>query len=170
MTASKRTDLPTAWDDRATLLQMLVYTRDTAMWKCEGLSDEQARRALLPTSPLMTVVGIVNHLRWVEYSWIEGDMLGREEVYPWPEDAPTKEMSYALGVPLAEVIAGWREQIARYDELFADLDLDLRAAKPVSTGEKPTFRWILHHLVEENARHNGHLDIIREMLDGTTGD
>jgi uncharacterized damage-inducible protein DinB len=167
--ASDRDDIPTTWDERATLMRMWDYTRKTAIWKCEGLSEEQSRRSLLSTSPLMTVSGVVNHLRWVEYSWIEGDLLGQEEVYPWPDDAPTREMSYALEVPLAQIIAEWQEQSARYDEWIAGWDLDRRAVKTLNTGAHATLRWILFHLVEENARHNGHLDIIREQLDGSTG-
>ena len=70
MPTTERTDLPETQDERSILLTMLDYTRKTAVAKCEGLSDEDARRNVLPTSPLMTMSGVVSHLRWVEYSWI----------------------------------------------------------------------------------------------------
>ena len=76
MPTAERTDLPAAMDERSILLNHLDYTRRTALMKCEGLSDEDARRAVLPTSPLMTMSGIVSHLRWVEWSWIHVRLLG----------------------------------------------------------------------------------------------
>ena len=63
------------------------------------------------------------------------------------------------------------QELARaHDELFAGIELDQVAATPARNGQPITFRWILQHLIEENARHNGHLDIIRELIDGTTCD
>ena len=73
--ADRTDDVPSAWDERSTLLTMLDYTRDTVHAKCAGLSDADARRAPLPGSPLMTVSGLVSHLRWVESGWIEEHML-----------------------------------------------------------------------------------------------
>jgi uncharacterized damage-inducible protein DinB len=100
-------DTPPAWDERTQLTTFLDYARDTARAKCDGVSAENAHKALLPGSPLMTMSGVVNHLRWVEYYWFQVVFLGEEDRGPWTEEA---------------------------------------------------------------ARHNGHLDILREMLDGTTGD
>jgi hypothetical protein len=64
-------DIPSSWDERTILITFLNYVRDTVHAKCEGLSDADARRAPLPGSPLMTVAGLVSHLRWVESWWIE---------------------------------------------------------------------------------------------------
>jgi hypothetical protein len=64
----ERTDHPEAWDERSTLLTMLQYTRDTAIEKATGLTDAQAATAPIPTSPLMSVGGVLNHMRWVEHS------------------------------------------------------------------------------------------------------
>ena len=174
MPDATRTDVPADADfsERTVLLTMLDYTRKTAWMKCEGLSDEDGRRPLLPTSPMMTVSGIVSHLRWVEWSWIQRRLLGVEDVGPWTDDEndPDREFHYRLDWPLQNVVADYRSMADEHDALIATLDLDTIAAQPLRDGRQVTLRWILHHLVEENARHNGHLDIIREMLDGSTGD
>ncbi|MCX3059217.1 DinB family protein [Streptomyces beihaiensis] len=163
-------DMPAAWDERAQLTTFLDYARDTARAKCDGVCEENARKSLLPGSPLMTMSGLINHLRWVEYYWFQVVFLGEEDQGPWTDDDPDREMRVAVDFPLAQLLDEYAEHSARYRELVARTDLDQRAERPVRDGRHVDLRWILHHLVEETARHNGHLDIIREMLDGTTGD
>jgi uncharacterized damage-inducible protein DinB len=163
-------DVPATWDERTILTTFLDYTRDTVHAKCAGLSDELARRAPLPGSPLMTISGLVSHLRWVEYSWIECNMLGAEKHAPWTDDDPDREMRIAVGIPLAELLADYRAVCTRHSELIAPLDLDTPSRGQLPWRSEPvTLRWILFHLVEETARHNGHIDILREMADGVTG-
>lgn len=164
-----RTDLPDTFDERTTLLTMLDYTRRTAIAKCDGLSDEDARNAPLPGSPLMTVSGVVSHLRWVEYSWIQVRLLGHEDQGPWTDEDPDREFHYRVHLPLAEVIADYEALAREHDALISGWDLDMVAVQRLRSGEEVNLRWILHHLVEENARHNGHLDILRELADGITG-
>ncbi|WP_329614185.1 DinB family protein [Streptomyces brevispora] len=164
-----RTDSPPAWDERTQLTTFLDYTRATATAKCEGLAQEDARKAPLPGSPLMTLAGVVNHLRWVEYYWFEVVFLGGEDEGPWTDEDPDREMRIAVDMPLADVLTEYEEQCARYRELVAAHDLDTPAKRPRLGGRHPDLRWILLHLIEETARHNGHLDIIREIVDGTTG-
>jgi uncharacterized damage-inducible protein DinB len=164
-----RSDVPETWDERATLLAMLGYVRATVRAKCEGLSDALARVAPLPTSPLTTISGLVSHLRWVERSWFETVYLGKPDDGPWTEDEPDREMTYRLDVPLTTLLAEYEAQAAHYDELVRTADLDSTAQKPIRTGRHVTLRWILLHLIEETARHNGHLDILREQADGVTG-
>jgi uncharacterized damage-inducible protein DinB len=165
-----RSDLPETWDERATLLAMLQYTRDTAADKCRGLDAAGASAAPLPGSPLMSIGGVVNHLRWVEHSWIENRFVGGPDLGPWTDESPDQEFVDGATLPLAEVLDGWVDQARRTDTLVRDLDLDDLSAAPLRSGEHPTLRWVLLHLVEENARHNGHLDLLRELYDGTTGD
>jgi hypothetical protein len=89
VTASSRTDdIPPSWDERAVLTTMLDYVRDTVQVKCAGLSDEQARRAPLPGSPLTTISSLVSHLRWVEYYWIRVVLLGEQDRTPVTENDP----------------------------------------------------------------------------------
>lgn len=162
-------DTPSSWDERTTLTTMLDYARDTVRAKCEGPSEADARSAPLPGSPLMTIAGLVSHLHWVEHSWIEHDFLGGEDDGPWTEEEPDREMTIALDIPLETLLRDYAAQAERYRQLVASHDLDERAAGPLNTGEHPTLRWILFHLVEETARHNGHIDILREPADGVTG-
>jgi len=164
-----RTDTPTSWDERTTLTTFLDYARATAQHKCLGIADQDAARVLLPTSPLMTVGGLINHLRWVEYSWFQWTFLGEEDEGPWTDEEPDREMSIGAELPIAQVLAEYEAQCERYRALVAGLDLDARAVRPIRDGELVTLRWILLHLVEETARHNGHLDLLREMIDGVTG-
>ncbi|MFE3518417.1 DinB family protein [Streptomyces sp. NPDC059166] len=163
-------DIPTAWDERTQLTTFLDYARDTARAKCEGVSAENARKALLPGSPLMTMSGLINHLRWVEYHWFQVVFLGEEDQGPWTDEDPDREMRIAVDFPLAQLLDEYAEQSARYRELVAGNDLDKQAVRARPSGSPVDLRWILLHLTEETARHNGHLDILREMLDGTTGD
>ncbi|MBA0053700.1 DinB family protein [Streptomyces sp. AJS327] len=163
-------DTPPAWDERTQLTTFLDYARDTVRAKCEGVSAEHARTALLPGSPLMTLSGVVSHLRWVEYHWFQVTFLGEDDQGPWTEEDPDREMRIAVDVPLPRLLDEYAEQSARYRELVAEHSLDERARRTVRDGLHVDLRWILLHLTEETARHNGHLDILRELLDGTTGD
>jgi uncharacterized damage-inducible protein DinB len=165
-----RTDLPDSLDERTLLTGFLDYARATAHAKCEGLSDADAGRAVLPSSPLMTMAGLVNHLRWVEIHWFHTILLGEEDRGPWTDEDPDAEMRLGALTPLSEVLAQYEADCARHRELVATTDLDTPAKRQIREGREVTLRWILHHLIEETARHNGHLDIIRELIDGTTGD
>jgi len=165
-----RTDTPTAWDERTTLLTLLQYTRDTAAEKCRGLDAAHVGAAPLPLSPLMTVGGVLSHLRWVEHSWIETRFVDGPDLGPWTAESPDQEFLDGAVTPVDDLLREWAEQNARTDAVIARFALDDRAALPLSSGEHPTLRWVLLHLVEENARHNGHLDVLRELADGTRGD
>ena len=164
-----RTDLPAEPGERALLTTFLDYTRATVHAKCEGLSDENARKQLLPKSPLTTIAGLVSHVKWVEYSWIQTIFLGEEDKGPWTDEDPDREMRIALDVPLSQLLEEYEAQSARYRTLVAETDLDAIAVRRMRGGEAVTLAWILMHLIEETARHNGHIDILREMVDGVTG-
>jgi uncharacterized damage-inducible protein DinB len=160
-------DIPPSWDERTVLTTFLDYARDTVHAKCAGLSDAGARRAPLPGSPLMTISGLVSHLRWVESSWIEARLLGGTITAPWTDDDPDREFRIAVEIPLAQLLADYRNACARHRELVASLDLDTLSQGDLT--EPVTLRWVLFHLTEETARHNGHIDILRELADGTRG-
>ncbi|SEG86891.1 Protein of unknown function [Thermomonospora echinospora] len=149
------------------LLGFLNAQRSAVAAKCDGLGEETAHRPLLPTSPLMTVAGLVSHLRWVEQSWFEHILLGEPELGPWTDEDPDREFRVD-GVPLPRLLADYRRQCARSDEIVTSVGLDAAAAVE-RHGAHPTARWIVLHMIEETARHAGHLDIVRELLDGRTG-
>ena len=165
-----RSDTPEVWDERTTLLTMLQYTRDTAAEKCRGLEAALGAATPLSTSPLMSIGGLVNHLRWVEHSWVESRFVGGPDLGPWTDESPDQEFLDGASTPLEEILAAYVDQARRTDAIVGEHSLDDRSQSPLRSGERPTLRWVLMHLVEENARHNGHLDILRELADGTTGD
>jgi uncharacterized damage-inducible protein DinB len=163
-------DIPASWDERTILTTFLDYARDTVHAKCAGLTDADARRAPLPGSPLMTISGLVSHLRWVECSWIESTLLGGTIDAPWTDDDPDREFRVAVETPLDQLLDEYRAACARHRDLVAVLDLDSPSRGDLDWRAEPvTLRWILFHLTEETARHNGHIDILRELADGTRG-
>lgn len=165
-----RTDIPPTWDERAMLTTFLDYTRATVRAKCDGVSEADARRAPLPGSPLMTLSGVVNHLRWVEYWWFQVMFLGEEDQGPWTPEDPDREFRIAVDHPIARLLDEYEHHSARYRELVAATDLGTLSVRGTrDSGEPVTLGWILLHLIEETARHNGHLDVLRELADGTTG-
>ena len=163
-------DIPHSLDERAILIRFLDYARDTVHAKCAGLSEAGARRAPLPGSPLMTISGLVGHLRWVECGWIDKTLLGGAIDAPWTDEDPDREFRIAVEVPLAQLLAEYRAACDRHRQLAAELDLDTPSRGELGWRTEPvTLRWVLFHLVEETARHNGHIDILRELADGTRG-
>jgi len=120
----------------------------------------------------MTLCGLINHLRWVEYYWFQVVFLGEENTGPNAEetdDDPDPEMRTAVDIPLPQLLAEYEEQSARYRRLVSDHDLDERAKRPIRDGRHVALRWVILPLIEETSRHNGHIDIVRELLDGRTG-
>ena len=168
--AARTDDVPLSWDERTILTTMLDYARDTVHAKCRGITEEDARRAPLPGSPLISISGLVSHLRWVECGWIDKTLLGGTIDPPWTDEDPDREFRIAVEVPLAQLLAEYRDACDRHRQLVAALDLDTPSRGELAWRTEPvTLRWVLFHLVEETARHNGHIDILRELADGTRG-
>jgi len=167
-----RLDVPRegeGWDERNLLLMMLRYTQQTAIVKVRGLSQELARTAPLPTSPRMAPANVLNHLRWVENSWINEAVLGQASDRPKSEENPDLDFEEGSELPLDEVIRLYEEETVRTLTFFADADLDAVTAR--HRPETPlTVRWVLLHLIEETARHAGHADFLREAIDGVVGE
>lgn len=159
-------DTPADWSERSTLLAMLDHTRATAVRTATALGAGASGAAPLATSPLMTAGGVVNHLRWVEHWWIEHVFLGRPSEAPWTDDDPDREFRLGADLPLAAVVDGYTAQAQRLRAELAAIDLDATTAMATRGGRHPTLRWVLLHLVEETARHNGHLDIVGELVAG----
>jgi uncharacterized damage-inducible protein DinB len=164
----EKTD-PQPPDERAALLERLRFQRQTVRKKAEGLTEADAHRAFVP-SPLMTVAGLVSHLRWNEHSWFEVSLLGLPNRGPWTEDGHPDVEMMVDDVPLAQLLDEYDEQCARSDEIVAGLPLDTVERSAPDGTRACSLRWILLHIIEETARHNGHLDILREFADGVTGE
>jgi Protein of unknown function (DUF664) len=140
-----RTDVPPAGTSTRSSLP-LDYVCATVHAKSEHLAEVDARHTPLSTSPLMTLAGLVNHLRWVEYYWFQVMLLGEENHGPWTEGDPDREMRIAVEVPIIQLLGEYQAWCARYRDLVACLDLDTPSKRPVS-GRLVTLRWILFHLV-----------------------
>ncbi|WPB88832.1 DinB family protein [Streptomyces malaysiensis] len=153
-------------DERTQLLGSLDMQRAVIAWKCDGLSEADAYRSLLPTSPLMTLAGIVSHLRWVEHLWFEIVLLGRPARDPrFDENVEDADMRVE-GIPLAQLLKDYAQQREVSDEITATHALDDSGRYPDFNATSTSLRWILFHMIEETARHAGHMDTIRELIDG----
>jgi uncharacterized damage-inducible protein DinB len=167
---SNRTDLPAAFDERAIVTQFLQYVRLTVHAKCVDLSQSGAAETPLPGSPAMSVAGLVSHLRWSEAFWIDVIFLGQRNQWPGTDDDSGLQMRAGLERPLADLLDEYAAQAAHTDEVIASHDWDAESAlSDGESGTPVTLRYIAMHLIEETARHNGHLDILRELADGVTG-
>ncbi|MER5867591.1 DinB family protein [Kitasatospora sp. NPDC002040] len=160
---------PYAADETAMLTAWLDFHRATLARKCEGLGAEQLRLRSVPPSSL-SLLGLVRHLAEVERYWFQHILLGAEfDAVHWTEQYPDGDFDLVDTAEPAEDFARWRAQIALAQQAAAGLPLETVGQQP-RRGEQVTLRWILVHMIEEYARHNGHADLLRELIDGTTGD
>jgi uncharacterized damage-inducible protein DinB len=160
---------PFVADARTQLPGWLDLRRALVPWKCEGLPAEAAHRSVVPTSPLMTVAGIVSHLRWTEHLWFEVLFLGRPA--EWPQfDAEREDADMRVGgVPLGRLLQEYEQQCVVSRDIASAHPLDDVGRHPDFASAGATLRWMLLHMVEKTARHVGHLDLVRELLDGRKG-
>ena len=173
-----RTDPPLRVDEVATLRAFLDYHRETFRMKCSGLDQAQLARALAPST--MTLGGMMKHLAVVESSWFNDVFLGLPEVEPWASvdwDADRDwEWHTAADDSPEDLYRLFDATVAESDRIVDEAlagptGLDSLSVVESRRGEgRFSLRWILVHLIEEYARHNGHADLIRESIDGTTGE
>ncbi|WP_410809356.1 DinB family protein [Micromonospora sp. 067-2] len=167
---------PLAADEAATLLGFLDRQRATLAWKCGGLDEAGLQARLAPSS--MTLGGLLKHLAHIEDDIFSTWLLGRDADPPWNAvdwDAdPDWDWRSAAGESPEHLVALWRGAVARsrtiVAEALADGGLEQLGRFRNSRGESPTLRYILITLIEEYARHVGHADLIRESVDGLTGE
>ena len=162
----KRAVPPPAADELSLLRAFLDFQRATLRWKAHGVSDTDARRALLPTSRLLTLAGLIRHLTAVERGWFR-IVLGGESIRDLGGGDDPKAMRVSDSDRLSDLIAAYEVECAEADKVIASMDLDDVARMP---GHAETLRWVMLHMIEETARHNGHADLLRESIDGATGE
>ncbi|SEO32265.1 DinB family protein [Actinacidiphila rubida] len=171
-----RPEPPATADEKDTLLGFLEFQRATFAWKCRGL-DAKGLAATVAASS-MTLGGMMKHLALVEDWWFSQWLAGLPEPAPWDTvdwdaDADWDWHSAAENTP-EELEGLWQEAVERSRARVADAlaagDLGQSAKRRNDKGWSPNMRWILCHMIEEYARHNGHADLIREAVDGTTGE
>jgi hypothetical protein len=168
-----RPEPPLDGDEVATLLGFLDHQRATFEWKCRGLTDEQLRAGLPPTT--MTLGGMLRHLARVEDGGFTDVVAEGEEPEPWASMPWAAEWEDAARVPGDELRRGWADAVDRSRRVVA-AELEggagaLDRTHPAWGGRgHPSLRWVLVHMIEEYARHNGHADLLRESIDGQTGE
>ncbi|MEE4542108.1 DinB family protein [Streptomyces sp. V4-01] len=156
-------------DERTTLTTFLDFHRETLARKCAGLSDEQLRRRAVPASEL-TLIGLMRHLAAVERWYLQVIIAGEQppELFGGGGDpeADLRDIGAATG---EATFALWRAQLAHSRRITAAHPLDAVGANP-GRGQDHSHRWVLQHLIDEYARHNGHADLLREAVDGQVGE
>ncbi|GAA0917191.1 DinB family protein [Virgisporangium ochraceum] len=166
LTEDPRADPPGSGDERATLLGFLAWQRRTLELKCAGLTPERlARRSLEPS--MMSLLGLVRHLADVERGWIRRGLAKHDapRLFPGADEDFTGAVADPAVVDHAWEV--WRAEAAFTDSFAREAPMDV--SLPDADRGPLSLRWVLVHLVEEYARHNGHADILRERIDGRVG-
>ncbi|CAN5283136.1 DinB family protein [soil metagenome] len=147
------------------LTAWLDFHRATLLRRLEGLDDVDLRRPLVPSGT--SLLGIVKHLAYVERWWFCIVFAGQQLDVPWTDEDPDADWRIEPDDTTEEVITLYGREIARTKTCTEGAGPDDVARYPNSA---KTLRWIMMHMIEETARHNGHADIIRELIDGITGE
>ena len=158
------TDLGGRADERELLCGFLDWLRAVVERKVDGLSLEEATRVMTPTG--LSVLGVVQHLAWVQRLWFRWR-------FAWEDvDVADEGQDFAIrpGATIESVLEGYRDESDRARRITAAASLDDLSANEHTLYGRVSLRWILVHEIEETARHAGHLDLMREQVDGRTGD
>jgi uncharacterized damage-inducible protein DinB len=163
-----RVDPPFLDGERDALEAWLEYHRATLLVKCDGLDGDQLRARPVPTS-LMSLHGLVRHMAEVERNWFRRVLAGEDAppLYYDAETNPEGDFEIPEATPFDDDVAGLRHEVERARAIAAERGLDDTG---VRRGEPVSLRWIYLHMIEEYARHNGHADLLREMIDGSVGE
>jgi uncharacterized damage-inducible protein DinB len=165
-----RVDPPYIASERAMLEAWLDYHRATLDQKCDGVAVPQLRqRAVSPST--MSLLGLVRHMTEVERNWFRRVFAG-EETPPlyYSEQDPDGDFDGVDAADAREAFTTWRAECEHARSLAAAADSLDQIGRRQRQGSDVSLRWILVHMIEEYARHNGHADLLRERIDGVTGD
>lgn len=164
----KRTDVPRTGGERETLRAYLDFHRETLALACAGLSDDDLRRRTTPSA--LSLLSLVRHMAEVERSWFRRVLDGQDIALVWSSDGDFQAAYDAADAAPEEAFAAWQAEIAIARDIEAGApSLDV-AGVDRRSGDEYSLRRILLHLIQEYARHAGHLDIARELIDGHTGE
>ncbi|MFB6723605.1 DinB family protein [Kribbella sp. NPDC056345] len=164
-----RTDPPNAAPERELLQGFLDYHRQTLLLKVSGLSGEElVRRSVEPSS--MSLLGLVRHLTEVEQYWFKTCLAGEAvpDLY-WTAENPDGDFDLADAAEAEKDLQTYADAVQESDAIAMRYALDDTFRRPRREGEY-SLRWLYIHLIEEYARHNGHADLLRERIDGSTGE
>ena len=172
-----RPEPPVAANETETLLGFLDYQRATLGWKCRGV--DAAGLTTKVGASTMTLGGLLKHMALVETGWFARSLHGHERGAPWNtvdwNADPDWDFNSAASDSPEELFALWNSAVEQSRALVAEAlatggGLDQLAARGWPDGSVPSLRWIVVHMIEEYARHNGHADLLRESVDGETGE
>ncbi|MFH8370108.1 DinB family protein [Streptomyces sp. NPDC018031] len=157
---------PLQSDERTMLESWLDFHRATLALKCEGLDDARLRERSAPPSTL-SLLGLVRHLAEVERAWFRRVLAGEDVPRIHGEGKRDGDFDLTEEATGEEAFATWHAEVALAREIAARHSLDDTGERG---GRQVSLRWIYVHMIEEYARHNGHADLLRERIDGVTGD
>ncbi len=149
-------------DERGALTQHLAFQRATLLMKLEGLDDASLRRPMTPSG--LSLLGLVRHLTVTEHGWFIAIYGGEPDPY---DDDPEADFRVGPDESTSAVVELYRRTCERADQIVAEGGLDDVVRTP--GGAEVNLRAVLTHMIQETARHNGHADLMREAIDGTTG-
>jgi len=165
MTTASRVDAPYEGDERTLLVAWLEYHRATLALKCEGLTHAQMRSRAVPPSTL-SLLGLVRHMAEVENNWFRWWLGGDGPTARWEGDE-----DFAVDdADVEEAFTYWRDECENARAVLARFESLDDVGAGQTKGAGISVRWTLIHMIEEYARHNGHADLLRQAIDGTTGD
>ncbi len=168
MDTCARHDRPFAGPEKPMLEAFLDWQRATLLCKIAGLSDQDLRRRHVPSG--LTLLGIVKHLADVERSWFRDVFAGEDLSRTRDPDDPDRYWRIEPDETTDEVVAFYEGEVECARAIVRNADLDDLARSPRPDKPGLTLRWIVLHMIEETARHVGHADLIREAIDGQTGE
>ena len=152
--------------ERQMLEAWLEYQRTTLLLKCEGLDDAGRKSRPVPTS-LLSLHGLVRHMAEVERGWFQRVLAGGRAPHIWADPAVEDSEKVPLDrADWAADLAAWQAECAASRATAAGRALDDTG---LDDGLACSLRWIYVHMIEEYARHNGHADLLRELIDGSVG-
>jgi uncharacterized damage-inducible protein DinB len=162
MTETQREPVPRVnTGEKDTALAFLRFARHCLVKKTEGLDEEQLRRVLVPSGT--SLLGLLQHVTDGERWWFGYHVAG---------DSRWSDVDFGMEVPddvtPAQVLAAFDQAVAASEAIMADAELDDPLAV-LADGQQLTVRWVVAHMTSEIARHAGHADILRELVDGVTG-
>jgi uncharacterized damage-inducible protein DinB len=158
--------VPFTGGEKQSLHVSLDRHRGAVLWKLEGLDDTNLRRAMTPSGT--NLLGMVKHLAAVEYSWFCQTFGRATEPLPFDDNDPDADLRVRPDETTEDVLAFYGRARAAADQVIDEVDLEQTGT--AWFGDAVSMRWVLIHMVEETARHAGHVDILRELIDGMTGD
>jgi hypothetical protein len=158
-------------DPRELLAAYLDFYRDAILRKLDGLPEEELRRSRLPTG--WTPLELLKHLAGVERRWFRWGFAAEQLESPWIEESPDGRWQVGAGETVDEVRALFLDECARSRRIAAAArleDVSRTGGRFSPSDPHPTLAWIMFHVLQEYARHAGHLDVVRELADGTVGE